>query len=112
MGGVVPLGYDVRERKLVINEAEAVTVRLIFERYLALGSIGRLANELAEQGTRSKRRALADGQIYGERIFSKGPLAHLLKNRVYIAEVTHKGEHHPGYMMRSSSVVCGTGYRR
>jgi site-specific DNA recombinase len=96
MGGPVPLGYDVRERKLVVNEAEAAKVRLIFERYLKLGSLGELAAELDGQGVRSKSRILADGTAYGDRPFSKGALAHLLKNRVYIGEVTHKGASYPG----------------
>jgi site-specific DNA recombinase len=96
MGGPVPLGYDVRDRKLVVNEAEAAKVRLIFERYLQLGSLGDLAAELDRRGIRSKCRILADGTAYGDRPFSKGALAHLLKNRVYTGEVTHKGESYPG----------------
>jgi hypothetical protein len=95
MDGAVPLGYDVRQRKLVVNEAEAAKVRLIFERYLQLGSLGELAAELDGQGVRSKSRILADGTAYGDRPFSKGALAHLLKNRVYIGEVTHKGAQLP-----------------
>jgi DNA invertase Pin-like site-specific DNA recombinase len=96
MGGPVPLGYDVRDRKLVVNEAEAAKVRLIFERYVTLGSLGELAAELDREGVRSKCRILADGTAYGDRPFSKGAIAHLLKNRVYIGEVTHKGERYPG----------------
>jgi DNA invertase Pin-like site-specific DNA recombinase len=96
MGGPVPLGYDVRERKLVVNDAEAGKVRLIFERYLQLGSLGELAAELDREGVRSKCRTLADGTGFGDRPFSKGALAHLLKNRVYIGEVTHKGASYPG----------------
>src|SRR5512132_4235239 len=46
MGGTIPLGYDVQDRRLVVNEAEAETVRLIFRRYLALGCVSRLRDEL------------------------------------------------------------------
>ncbi len=46
MGGNVPLGYDVKDRKLVVNEAEADTVRLIFRRYAELGSVRLLGEEL------------------------------------------------------------------
>lgn len=55
MGGYVPLGYDVRDRKLVINEAEAATVRMIFERFVAIGSATRLAKALAAEGVLNKR---------------------------------------------------------
>lgn len=59
MGGHVPLGYDVRDRKLVVNEAEAATVRMIFERFVAIGSATTLAKALAAEGVlNSNRRAL------------------------------------------------------
>ena len=96
MGGNVPLGYDVHDRKLVVNEDEAATVRLIFSRYLALGSTGELAADLDRQGIRSKRRPLSDGRVLGDRPFSPGALAHLLKNRTYVGEVSHHGQHFPG----------------
>ena len=56
MGGLVPLGYDVNERKLIVNEPEAARVRMIYQRYLALGSLGDLAAELEQHCIRSKRR--------------------------------------------------------
>ncbi len=98
MGGVVALGYDVYERKLVINEAEAATVRLIYERYLALRSMRDLATELLCRGIRSKRRTYADGRVVGDQHFTIGALAHLIKNPVYVGDVRHKddifsGEH-------------------
>jgi DNA invertase Pin-like site-specific DNA recombinase len=65
MGGFVPLGYDVKDRKLVVNDAEAATVRLIFARYLALGCVSRLRAELDQDGVRSKQRVLASGQVLG-----------------------------------------------
>ncbi|MBA4174851.1 MAG: recombinase family protein, partial [Hyphomicrobium sp.] len=70
MGGNIPLGYDARDRKLVINEAEANTVRMIFRRYAALGSVTLLQEELDRQGVRSKQREGAGGRLAGGRPFS------------------------------------------
>ena len=86
MGGWAPMGYDVKDRKLVINQAEAATVRQIFERFVELGSATVLATELADKGVRNKRGRLID----------KGFLYKLLNNRVYIGEAVHKGTGFPG----------------
>jgi len=86
MGGNRPLGYDTEGRSLVINEAEAATVKLVFERYLALGSVHVLAAELEAQDIRSKTRGL----------LTRGPLFHILRNRIYLGEIIHKGQAHPG----------------
>ncbi|SFI83265.1 recombinase family protein [Aerobium aerolatum] len=86
MGGYVPLGYDVRDRKLVINGEEAKTVRLIFERFVAIGSATRLAKALAAEGVVNKRGRLVD----------KGFLYKLINNRIYIGEAVHKGTSYPG----------------
>ncbi len=96
MGGTVPLGYDVRERKLVINETEANLVRHIFARYAERGSVTLLQAELDAQGHRSKRREGAGGLITGGRPFSRGILYLLLQNRLYRGEVEHKGNIYPG----------------
>jgi site-specific DNA recombinase len=96
MGGQVPLGYDLGTRKLIINDAEANTIRLIYDRYTALGSIGALAADLDQRGIRSKLRADKHGRVYGGVAFTAGPLAHLLKNPIYIGEVQHKGERFAG----------------
>src|SRR5215207_5778217 len=96
MGGHVPLGYRVEKRKLVIHEHEAATVRLIFERYLARGSLPSLQEELREGGVRTRARPLASGKTIGGVPFTNGPLAHLLRNRVYLGEINHKGHSHPG----------------
>jgi DNA invertase Pin-like site-specific DNA recombinase len=66
MGGLPSLGYDVRERKLVVNEAEAATVRHIFQRYLALGTVRSLQADLHAAGIVSKRRTASDGSPYGD----------------------------------------------
>jgi len=96
MGGLPSLGYDVRERKLVVNEAEAATVRHIFRRYLELGAVRALRDDLAAAGIVSKRRTAADGSSYGGQKFSRGALYLMLKNRIYRGEIVHKGKAFPG----------------
>lgn len=96
MGGPVPLGYEVRERKLVIKNAEARTVQHIFHRYAELGSGQALVDELRQDGTSIKRRPYKDGSVRGGVPFTRGPLFHLLANRVYLGEVVHKGTAYPG----------------
>jgi len=92
MGGPVPLGYRLENRKLLIDENDADTVRLIFRRYLELGSVVTLADELAEASVRTKVRTFADGRSIGGGPFNRGPLAHLLQNPVFIGKVHHRGE--------------------
>ena len=86
MGGFVPMGYDVKDRKLVVNEAEAATVRMIFDRFAALGSASTLARALQAEDVRNKR---------GKRI-DKGFIYKLFGNRVYLGEAVHKGTCYPG----------------
>jgi site-specific DNA recombinase len=96
MGGAIPLGYDVKDRKLVINADEAERVRLIFEQYLALGCVSKLQEDLEQRGIVSKQRVLASGRVLGGRLFGRGALYHLLQNRIYLGEVVHKGVSYPG----------------
>ena len=98
-GGSVPLGYDVKDKKLVVNPSEAKTVRTIFTRYLALKSFQKLIDELNDKGIVTKKRPLAS-KIAGGIPFTYGPLAYLLKNRTYLGETGHgghwfSGEHEP-----------------
>ncbi|EDP61747.1 resolvase [alpha proteobacterium BAL199] len=86
MGGHPPLGYDVRDRKLVVNETEAAAVRSVFERFLAIGSATTLARTLAAEGMTTKRGHPID----------KGTVYKLLNNRVYVGEAVHKGTAYPG----------------
>jgi len=95
VGGTVPLGYRVVDRKLLIDEREATIVRLIFERYLALGSLLALARELNERNIRTRCRQLSSGRTLGGVLFTRGPLAHMLKNRIYLGELNHKGASYP-----------------
>ena len=86
MGGSVPLGYDVRDRKLVVSEDEAARVRRIFEGFAAIGSATRLVPVLRGEGVLTKTG----------RLFDKGALYRLLNNRTYVGEVTHKDKVYPG----------------
>jgi site-specific DNA recombinase len=95
MGGSVPLGYDSKDKKLVINPAEAKTVRMIFERYLALKSFQKLVDELNRKRVRTKTRVVK-GKASGAVSFTYGPLAYLLKNRTYLGETGHAGSWFPG----------------
>ena len=92
VGGMVPLGYDTKGRKITVNEAEAERVRTIFRSYLKLGSLNLLMAELRKRGIVSRIRKLRTGEVVGGIPFTRGPLAHLLRNRFYIGEVNFKGE--------------------
>jgi DNA invertase Pin-like site-specific DNA recombinase len=96
VGGPVPLGYRSTNKKLVIVPKEAETVRLIFQRYLDLGSISALVQDLDRERIRTKRQVLANGRIRGGGRFGVGALTHLLKNRFYIGEIAYRGETHRG----------------
>ena len=95
MGGLPSLGYDVQNRKLVVNEEEARTVVHIFRRYVELRSVRVLQAELDVAGIRSKRRILADGSPFGGHKLSRGALYLMLQNRIYRGEITHKGNAYP-----------------
>ena len=96
MGGLPPLGYDARDRSLVPNPEEAETVRRIFARYLKLGSVHVLCEELRGEGTRSKAWTTTKGRELGGVVLSRGALFHLLQNRHYLGEIVHKDVTHPG----------------
>jgi DNA invertase Pin-like site-specific DNA recombinase len=96
VGGMAPLGYDTKDRQITVNEAEAESVRTIFRRYLELGSLNLLMADLRKRGIVTKRRNLKTGKVVGGISFTRGPLAHLLRNRFYIGEVRFKGEILPG----------------
>jgi site-specific DNA recombinase len=96
VGGVVPLGYKVVDRKLMIDEAEAPIVRLIFELYCALGSMIAVMRELRERRVVTRIRTLSSGRTIGGIAFTKGPLAYLLKNRMYLGEINHGQTSYPG----------------
>ena len=95
MGGPVPIGYDVKDRKLVVNDAEATVVRHIFTRYVALGSGRELIEELRADGYRTKLRQHGPRAVGGIP-FERGVLFHILGNPIYIGKVVHKGVEHDG----------------
>ena len=96
MGGYPPLGYDVKDRKLVVNEAEAETVRYIFRRYQELRSVRLLKEHLDAAGIVSKRRTAPDGRPYGGKPIARGALYLMLQNRIYRGEIVHKDQAYPG----------------
>ncbi|HEY6342942.1 MAG TPA: recombinase family protein [Bryobacteraceae bacterium] len=96
MGGTVPLGYDWSDRRLVVNPAEAATVRLIFERYLKLRSVRLLKEELTRDGVVSKIRVSKRGDRSGGQAFGRGALYELLANPIYLGEIRHRKVRHPG----------------
>jgi len=96
MGGPVPLGYRLDNRRLLVEEPEAATVQMLFERYVATRSITRLVDELAEVGVRTKLRHYANGRAVGGVPFTRGSLSQLLHNPIYLGKVRHRGELHEG----------------
>ena len=96
MGGSVPLGYEVKDRALVINESEAAKVRLIYTQYLESGSVSDLANDLTRRGIRSHLRATQSGRTVGGHVLTRGSLYLMLQNPVYIGTVVHKGARYRG----------------
>jgi DNA invertase Pin-like site-specific DNA recombinase len=92
MGGLPPLGYDGIDRKLIVNPAEAETVRLIYEKYLELSSVAALKHWLDAKGIVSKQRQFQDGRVAGGMPISRGALYQILRNRLYRGEIAHRDE--------------------
>ncbi len=92
MGGPLPLGYDVENRRLVVNAKEAELVRQIYQRYLELGSVVELAHDLNAKGFKTKIQERASGPHRGGCAFRRGTLYHLLSNPIYRGKIVHKGE--------------------
>ena len=112
VGGVVPLGYHAKDRKITVVEEEAKVVRHIFQRYLELGSLNLLLADLRAADIRTKIRHLSSGRTIGGIPFTRGPLAYFLRNRFYIGEVRFKGEIFPGSSPQSSTGSCSKQSRR
>ncbi len=96
MGGTPPLGYDVRDRKLVVNETEAELIRLIFRRFLRVGSVTKLAQELRRAGHTTKSWMTQDGRHRAGKPIDKCAIYKIINNRVYLGEAVHKGKSYPG----------------
>ena len=84
------------DRKLIVNEPEAEQVRTIFQRYVERGTVSALKQDLDARQMRSKPRLTAAGQPTGNQPIGQGHLNRILRNRVYIGEITHKGDSYPG----------------
>lgn len=99
-GGTLPLGYDVKDRQLLINTKEAERVRFIFRRYLELGCINEIYRDLKKQGIKSKERKLQNGEVDTGFDFCRSSVHYLLTNKIYIGKIKHKnlyfdGQHEP-----------------
>lgn len=98
MGGPIPVGYDVIDRVLVVNEAEAGTVRLIYSLHREFSTLVALTNELERRGITSRVRTMRDGRTRGGEPYRSGAIRHILMNRLYLGETIHgdkvyKGAH-------------------
>jgi site-specific DNA recombinase len=96
VGGVVPLGYGINDQNLIVNDDEAATVRLIFSRYLDLGSLSALQRDLRERGIVPRKRTLSSGRAIGGRALTNGLLAYMLRNRMYFGEINNRDKSYPG----------------
>jgi len=96
MGGHVPLGYNVVDRKLVINETEAQTVRTLFALYLDHGTARAVQATVEQHGLRTKIRHRRDGTITGSKPFSRGHIYEILSNPLYVGDIRHKEAIYPG----------------
>ncbi|MEL6735543.1 MAG: recombinase family protein, partial [Pseudomonadota bacterium] len=96
MGGLVPLGYDADGRTLKINEAEALTVRRLYDLYLEHGTLREVKEQAEREGLRSKLRQSPSGRISGGKLLDRGQIQHLLSNPVYAGRIRHKGHVHEG----------------
>jgi DNA invertase Pin-like site-specific DNA recombinase len=106
MGGFVPFGYRSKERTLVINEDEAAAVRLIFTRYLELGTVQKREAELARLNLRTRAFMSAGDKPWGNRPFSRGHLYKILGNPIYAGKIAHKDKlydgQHPAIILRNT----------
>lgn len=109
MGGAVPMGYDVHDKALTVNEEEAEAIRTIFTEYLAAGSVRQLEDRLGKLGFVSKRRTDRYGRISGGKAFSRGALYNILRNPIYVGKVRHKDEIHDG---RHKAIIDNATWQR
>src|SRR6185437_2063002 len=96
MGGWVPIGYDRKDRTLVVNEEEARTVRAIFELFLKLRNVRKVQAELARLRLTTKPYPISTGKVLGGLPFSRGHIYRILSNPLYIGEIVHKAVRHAG----------------
>ncbi len=110
MGGALPVGYRVENRALHVVEAEAEFVRMLFRRYLELGSVVRLKTALDAEGITSPLRAAGSGRHKGGKPLSRGHLYSILSNPIYIGKLQHKGQLRPtSALVRSATTTIAFG---
>lgn len=102
MGGSVPLGYDWKDKKLIINEAEAKTVRTLFDLYLKLGNVRLVVTEAAHRGLQTKMRPTAKGPRIGGHEFRRGHVYAILRNPIYVGRIPHRDQ---SYAAEHKSIV-------
>ena len=90
------MGYDLKDRNLVLNPADAERVKEIYNLYMKLGCVSKLREHLNERGIRSKERTSRAGNSSGGVVYSRGALYQMLHNRIYLGEITHKGKSYSG----------------
>src|SRR6202040_891452 len=96
MGGLVPLGYDLEDRKLVPNPKEVALVSKIFSLYVEMGCVRKLAERLDCEEIRSKVWITRTGARLGGATFARGALYNLLRNRLHIGEIRHRDQWYAG----------------
>jgi site-specific DNA recombinase len=96
MGGAVPLGYDVKDRQLLVNEGEAEQVRRLFTLYLECKAVDEVVTRAAEAGITSKKRITPAGKSSGGGKLTRGSLYRIFANPIYVGEIGHKGKRHAG----------------
>jgi site-specific DNA recombinase len=96
MGGTVPLGYDIKKRKLIENPEEAKLVRRLFNLYLELGCVSKLKARLDREGIKSKTRLSVAGNRSGGSPYSRGALYQILQSPIYLGEIHHRGQNYSG----------------
>jgi hypothetical protein len=111
MGGQPSLGYDVKDRKLIVNTAEAETVRHIFRRYTELKSVRELKEDLDAAGIVSKVRTASDGSWYGGQPIARGAPYLMLQNEFTVARLCTTARAIQASMRRSSTRRYGTAFR-
>jgi site-specific DNA recombinase len=109
MGSTPPLGYDLQDRRLAVNKAEAETVRLIFKLYLELKTLRRVREELDRRSIASKQWVSRGNVRHGGYRFGRGALYHLLANPIYVGEIRHKSVTYPG---QHEPIIARTTWQR
>ncbi len=96
MGGTLPLGYDVKDKELIINKKEAKIVKHIFESYMELKSMAELARELNREGYRTKKFEAKSGKVQGGEIFKKATVRRIITNPIYVGKIRHYEKEYEG----------------